>query len=302
MRALVISGGGSKGAFAGGVAQYLIQEQKRDYNIFIGCSTGSLLVPHLSMGEIDKIKKAYTSVGMKDIYNISPFNIKKQKDGTIKTSINHLNILRMFGRGKKTFGEHKNLRTTIGNFFSEEDFDIIKSRENKILLTVSNFTTKQVEYKYARDCNYKDYCDWMWASCSFVPFMSIVEKNGYEYADGGFGNYIPIQEAINNGATEIDVIVLTPRNRQRAHIKSRNAFDLMLHTIQFMNDQISHDDILIGHLFSIYDPNIKVNFFFTPRVLTEHSFYFDKTQMTEWWDEGFEFAADRCKQLFSRYS
>jgi len=28
MRALVISGGGSKGAFAGGVAQYLIEEEK----------------------------------------------------------------------------------------------------------------------------------------------------------------------------------------------------------------------------------------------------------------------------------
>ena len=30
MRALVISGGGSKGAFAGGVAQYLIEEKKHD--------------------------------------------------------------------------------------------------------------------------------------------------------------------------------------------------------------------------------------------------------------------------------
>lgn len=28
MRALVISGGGSKGAFAGGVAQYLLEEKK----------------------------------------------------------------------------------------------------------------------------------------------------------------------------------------------------------------------------------------------------------------------------------
>jgi len=28
MQALVISGGGSKGAFAGGVAQYLIEEEK----------------------------------------------------------------------------------------------------------------------------------------------------------------------------------------------------------------------------------------------------------------------------------
>ncbi len=29
MRALVISGGGSKGAFAGGVAQYLIEIEKK---------------------------------------------------------------------------------------------------------------------------------------------------------------------------------------------------------------------------------------------------------------------------------
>ena len=40
MRALVISGGGSKGAFAGGVAQYLLEEKKREYDLFIGTSTG----------------------------------------------------------------------------------------------------------------------------------------------------------------------------------------------------------------------------------------------------------------------
>jgi hypothetical protein len=34
MRALVISGGGSKGAFAGGVAQYLIEEKKTNTTCF----------------------------------------------------------------------------------------------------------------------------------------------------------------------------------------------------------------------------------------------------------------------------
>jgi len=34
-KALVISGGGSKGAFAGGVAQYLMEENKRDYDILL---------------------------------------------------------------------------------------------------------------------------------------------------------------------------------------------------------------------------------------------------------------------------
>jgi len=48
MRALVISGGGSKGAFAGAVAEYLIEEKKFNYDLFFGTSTGSLLVTHLT--------------------------------------------------------------------------------------------------------------------------------------------------------------------------------------------------------------------------------------------------------------
>jgi len=43
MKALVVSGGGSKGAFGGGVAQYLIEEEKKEYDLLIGTSTGSLL-------------------------------------------------------------------------------------------------------------------------------------------------------------------------------------------------------------------------------------------------------------------
>ena len=35
MRALVISGGGSKGAFAGGVAQYLMEGLNHEYDLFL---------------------------------------------------------------------------------------------------------------------------------------------------------------------------------------------------------------------------------------------------------------------------
>lgn len=89
MKALVISGGGSKGAFAGGVAEYLINDCCNNYELFVGCSTGSLLLSHLAIGKIDKIKKVYTSVSQNDIFNISPFKIKKTKKG-FETSINHL--------------------------------------------------------------------------------------------------------------------------------------------------------------------------------------------------------------------
>ena len=292
MRALVISGGGCKGAFAGGVAEYLIKEKQFDYDIFVGSSTGSLLIPLLAIGEIDKIRTAFTSVTQKDIYNICPFRISKNPNGTLKkVSINHLNTIKMFIRKKKTFGEHWALRKTIKRTVSEEDFEKIKKCNKRVIVAVSNITKTNVEYKYASDYKYEDFVDWMWASSSFVPFMNLVEKHGYEYADGGFGNYLPIEEAIDLGAKTIDVIVLNPRRRPNTKIKVSNAFDLLLKTMIFMQKQIAYSDVLIGHLESIYNKDVKVNFIFPPRELTPHSFYFDPRQMTQWWKEGFEYGS-----------
>ncbi len=78
MKALVISGGGSKEAYAGGVAEYLISEEKSEYDIFIGTSTGSLLLPHLALRKMDKIRTIYTNVNALDIFNINPFFIRKK--------------------------------------------------------------------------------------------------------------------------------------------------------------------------------------------------------------------------------
>ena len=101
MRALVISGGGSKGAFAGGVAQHLIQEQKRRYDLFLGTSTGSLLIPHLAAGNIQKVYDIYTSVTQRTIFSVNPFVVKK-KDGREYVTINYLNTVWQFIRQRRT--------------------------------------------------------------------------------------------------------------------------------------------------------------------------------------------------------
>ncbi len=289
MRALVISGGGSKGAFAGGLSEYLIREKKRDYQIFVGTSTGSLLIPHLACAKIDHIKEVYTNVSQKDIYNICPFKIKKDKEGKISSRIDHFNVVKMFIRGKKTFGEHYNLRDTIRRTLSPEDFEIIKSSKKEVIVTVANLSRGTIEYKYLRDCSYEDWTEWMWISSSFVPFMSLVRKNGFDYADGGFGDYSPIEAAIDAGATEIDAIVLIPRRRKMRIVETKNAFDVLMQCMQFMLSQIASDDIHIGHLESIYNDRVKVKYYFAPRELTEHSFYFDPEQMRSWWQEGLEY-------------
>ena len=102
MRALVISGGGSKGAFAGGIAQFLLQEEQQSYDLFLGTSTGSLLVSHLAMGKIETIKNAFTQVNQSSIFSNNPFIIVN-KNGEERIKINHFNVLKNFIRGRKTF-------------------------------------------------------------------------------------------------------------------------------------------------------------------------------------------------------
>ncbi len=291
MRALVISGGGSKGAYAGGVAEYLIRDQGIDYDLFTGSSTGALLAPLLAAGEIDHARNVYTNVTQNDIFSTHPFIIRK-KNGVYKSRINHLGIIKMFLKGKKTFGESFALQTLIRNTFTEEHYDRIRLRGKKVAIAVSNFSCNVVEHKYLRDCTYEEFAEWIWISANFVPFMSLVIKDGQEYADGGFGSFIPIEEAIDAGATEIDVIILTPRNKIVNKLPSRNAFSLMLSSMDFMLSQIARDEKYIGLLESMHH-QIKIRYFHTPRVLTDNSLCFDPQQMRLWWDEGRAFARQR---------
>ena len=183
-KALVISGGGSKGAFAGGVAQYLLNEQQKKYDIFIGTSTGSLLVSHLALGQTEALKKLYTNVNQRTIFSNNPFFIKKVH-GEKVISINHFNTLWNFINGRKTFGESKNLRKLIRNNITKEMFFNIIKNNTEVVVTVSNLSANKIEYKTLRECTYNDFCDWIWASCNYIPFMSLLEKDGCEYADGG---------------------------------------------------------------------------------------------------------------------
>lgn len=287
-KALVISGGGSKGAFAGGVAQYLMEEEKQQYDSFVGTSTGSLLVSHLAAKKIAEIKHAFTHVTQAAIFSNNPF-VVKQTGKLTKTKINHFNVVKNFFRGKKTFGESKNLRKLIGREITPEIFETVQASSKEVVVCVSNFTLNEIEYKALSECTYDDFLDWIWVSCNFLPFMSLVVKNRFEYADGGFGCIIAIEEAIRRGAKEVDAIMLDTEVQQLNRMRSRNAFDVLLSTLDFMGDQIVKDNIKVGKLLA-KEKGVKLRVFYTPKVLTTNSLVFDRNEMLHWWQEGWAHA------------
>ncbi|MCF6181788.1 patatin-like phospholipase family protein [Lutibacter sp.] len=287
-KALVISGGGSKGAFAGGVAQFLMKEKKRKYDMFLGSSTGSLMVSHLALGMVDELKDLYTNVNQRTIFNSNPFLIKKIH-GEKVISINYLNMLWNFINGRKTFGESKNLRKLIKNNITEEMYQQIRYNNIESVVTVSNLSANKVEYKSINDCTYNDFCDWIWASCNYAPFMSILVKNGCQYADGGFGSIVPIKEAILRGAKEIDAIILETEITQINRIQSKNPFSVLFDIFDFMLEHVERHNITIGKL-SANENDVKLNLYYTPTVLTTNSLVFDKKLMTKWWAQGYKHA------------
>lgn len=291
MKALVISGGGSKGAFAGGVAQYLIEELKREYDIFVGTSTGSLLISHLALGKIDKIKNIYSSVDEKSIFSNCPYKIR-QKHGADIITLNHINILKNFIRGKKTFGESENLKKLIRNSITPNEFNELKSGPKDIVVTVSNLSLNQVEYKSINDFTYDEFMDWIWISSNYTPFMSLVRKNGCEYADGGLGSLVPIEEAIHRGATEIDVVVLHTEVSFYNKMPSRNAFELLTSMFTFVLERIENQNIRIGKLVANQNDAI-INLYYTPTILTTNSLIFNKEKMTRWWKRGYLYAKNK---------
>ena len=292
-KALVISGGGSKGAFAGGVAEYLLKEKKNTYDIFLGTSTGSLMVSHLALGEVDALKTIYTGVNQRSIFNINPFRIIN-KNGVTIVNIRHSATLLSFLKGSKTFGESKNLRKLIVKKITRDIYDAILKEKKEVVVTISNFTANRIEYKSMQEHSYEDFCDWIWGSCNYIPFMSLLEKNGYQYGDGGFGCLIPIREAIERGAKVIDAIILETEITQINRMPAKNPFSLLFTIQEFMMEHVEKHNITIGKL-SAKQNNVELNLYYTPSVLTTNSLVFDAKKMSKWWDCDYEYAKKRDK-------
>ncbi|OSY89493.1 patatin [Tenacibaculum holothuriorum] len=298
-KALVISGGGSKGAFAGGVAEYLMKEKQKEYDLFLGTSTGSLMVTHLANRKIDALRELYTNVNQKSIFSNSPFRIKTVH-GEKVVSIRHRNTLWNFLNGRKTFGESKNLRKLIKKKITRELYDEARAMNKEVVVTVSNLTANQIEYKSILECEYDDFCDWIWGSCNYVPFMSLLEKNHCQYADGGFGCLIPIREAIKRGAKEIDAIILETEVTQINRLPAKNPFSLMLDVFDFMLEHVERHNVTIGKLSAKHN-DVQLNLYYTPTVLTTNSLVFDKKLMTRWWKQGFNHAKNKNDMMMNDF-
>lgn len=284
MRALVLSGGGVKGAFQVGVLKRWMGEQNIDYDIVCGVSVGALNTAGLAM--TSKGKPALAISWLENFW---------------LTKVNTQAIYKRwfpFGRLHSLWSKSVYDSSPLIDLVNE-NLHLNKVASNGRLLAVGAVCLDSGEHKFARETDL-DFQKWVLASSSFPVFLRPIEIDGRLWSDGGIKNVTPLGEAIRMGADEIDVIMCTNINERTTwnSEKKRAIPDQVIRTIDLMSDQIVNNDIELCGLkndLAVIDPRfrrVKVRVVMPDNVLTKDPLNFDPTLIKEMIDIGY-LAADK---------
>lgn len=220
-RAVVLSGGGSKGAYQIGVWKAL-RKLKISYDIVTGTSVGALNAALMTQKTYYKALWFWHNIGFKDVIDekiSDDYNTKKGKKAIFR---------KYFKKAINGGMTINNLEKTVSKTLNEKK--LYKSNVDLGIVTFKLKTMKPVlltKKKIKKD-KLKDY---LVASASCFPAFNKKIIDDVSYIDGGIYDNLPINLAIDMGATEviavdlneigikqkvkndlIDVIYITPNN------------------------------------------------------------------------------------------
>ena len=249
-KALVISGGGSKGAFAVGVYKHLVENFALDFDVLVGTSTGALIVPLAALGKTDLLEELYTT--------------QKTEDIVIKDNIgNRLN--------KDAIFEVTPLWDTINKYYTDAFYDELIESGKEIFLNTTCLQTEELVvfttvqepipskyYEVRRLVNAEHFRRAVLASACQPVFMTPVKVNkqvpgepfpDHQFVDGGVREYAGVQMAIDNDAKEIFTILLASDQPAEAP-EFKTLFPILEQTISIFTTDVSKNDLVIPFLYN----------------------------------------------------
>jgi NTE family protein len=251
-RALVISGGGSKGAFAVGVIKQLQQIfPTLSFDIYVGTSTGSLIVPLVAIDEMALLEEIYTT----------------QKKGTI------VKELRIGDRLKTdSIFDANPLWDLINKHFTDARYNELVASEKKLYVNTTCLQTEELVvftndaaatskegYTVRQIVNSDHFRRAIMASACQPVFMPTMQVNknlpgnpekDFQYVDGGVRQYAGVEMAIDAGATEIFTILLSAGLSELENTYYGDLFKLLQRTIDIFTTDVSKNDLIIPNQYN----------------------------------------------------
>lgn len=194
MKALVLGGGGAKGSYEVGVFKAL-RKLHMKFDIVTGVSIGSINGAFYVANEYKKCLKMWQKITTSDLFDVAIGSKMSKED--IKL------LVKQMSSGGISFSNAYN--------FLKKNINEEKVRKSKIdygLVTVS-LTNKKPRFLTKEQIPYGKLVDYICASSICYPFVHAQDINDESFIDGGFYDGIPINLAIDMGATEILAVDLS---------------------------------------------------------------------------------------------
>lgn len=246
-RALVISGGGSKGAFAVGVVKRLLREYPNlDFDMYVGTSTGSLIAPLAAMGAYDLLEELYTNIKTSDIIT----------KGNLGDRLSQHSIF-----------DATPLWQLIEKYFNEENYQILQASGKHLYLTTTCLQTSELvvftnnpaptasqHYEVRTLVNGDHFRKAVMGSACQPVFMPPIKVNlkvpgeahpNYQFVDGGVREYAGIQMAIDNDAIEVFTILLSTGQKVLLDTEFKTIFPILQQTIDIFTEDVAKNDLIV---------------------------------------------------------
>ncbi len=196
MRAVVLSGGGSKGAYEIGVWKAL-RKLHIHYDIVTGTSVGAL------NGALMTQKSYY-----KALYIWHKLNMKLLFGNEAIENTNTKEVIKMYKDNFLKNGgmDTKELANLIDKSLNKKKFYNSKINYGLVTMNLSTFKPVQLTKKEIKEEQLTDY---LIASASCYPAFQTKKIDGEKYIDGGFFDNMPVNLALKMGATEIIAVNLS---------------------------------------------------------------------------------------------
>jgi NTE family protein len=197
--ALVLSGGGARGAYEIG-AWKALRELKMKFNAICGTSVGALNAAVIAQGDFELGLKIWSEITIDKVVNV-PDGILK--NGRIKFNLKNLRKIGDLNLNIRNIGlDSKPLQNLLKTEVNE--YEIRKKGIDLGLVTININTLKPCEI-FLEDMPEGSLADYLLASASFPAFRR-AEINGQRFADGAMYDNIPHAMAKNRGYRRIVVI------------------------------------------------------------------------------------------------
>ena len=217
--ALILSGGGAKGAFQIGVEKYAREVKGYHWDIISGVSVGALNAGMLAMGKTQRLFELWNNL---------------QEDQITRGRLNFISIIKLL-LGKKAYASNKPLQDLIADEFEPEKI-ICDLRVGSVSLVSGEYIRFRTGYpKLAEAVLASTALPLVWEPVDLSPECLAM-------VDGGIRNITPIGDVLDTNPDEIIIINCSPQAPTPLLVAPKNAMEIGLRSIDLMMNEIFQND------------------------------------------------------------